>query len=104
MKLGEMIDKMRVSDRLIVRDGDEEIYRGFAASTVYNDLPRDAEVVSFGLHTDTFKRLPEATNVLQMAANRRAVPEEIQLPPGCESDFKFSDLEFVIYTMIKIKK
>jgi hypothetical protein len=39
-----------------------------------------------------------------MAENRRVVPEEIQLPPGCESDFKFSDLEFVIYTKIKIKK
>jgi hypothetical protein len=105
MNLGEMLDKMRVSDRLIVQDEeDTELYRGFAASTIYKELPREAEVTSFGLYTDTFRRLPEATNLLQLAANRKAVPERIELPPGCESDFKFSDLEFVIYTMIKIKK
>jgi hypothetical protein len=100
-----MIDRMRVSDRLIVQDEEgTQIYKGFAASAIYNELPRDAEVKSFGLHTDTFKRLPEATNVMQIAANRNAVPERIELPPGCESDFKFSDLEFVIYTKITIKK
>jgi hypothetical protein len=100
-----MIDKMRLSDRLIVQDEeDTELYRGFAASTIYKELPREAEVTGFGLHTDTFRRLPEATNVKQMAERRKMEPERIELPPGCETDFRFSDLEVVIYTKIKIKK
>lgn len=85
------------SDRLIVREEDgEEIYRGYVANFSYCETDRERTVKQFGLATDIFKK--------NERDKRMREREGIVIPADGTTDFRFSDLEFLIYTRIILDK
>ena len=97
MKLGEMLEKMPNSDRLIVQEEDgEELYRGYVANFIHCDVDRDSEVKRSGIATDIFKKSDREIRMMDR--------EKVIFPADGKTDFRFQDLEFMIYTRITIDK
>ena len=97
MTLGEQLERMISSDRIIVQTEEkEELYRGYVANFEHSEVDRDREVGKIGVATDIFR----VTDRDRLLKNR----EKIDTKEDEISDFKFSDLELMIYIRIVIGK
>lgn len=74
MQLGELIEKMTTSDRLvIINAAGQVIYRGYAANFAHGTINPLRRVKRFGLDMETYKR----TEKMWDWANIRELPEQI---------------------------
>lgn len=74
MQLGELIEKMTTSDRLvIINAAGQVIYRGYAANFAHGTINPLRRVKRFGLGMETYKR----TEKMWDWANIRELPEQI---------------------------
>lgn len=99
--LGQFLDVLISSDRIVIYDGEDdkspELYRGFAACIDYDEdnIDKSRRIAKTGLGTDIFRKDRGSSHVYR---TRRQDKEEI--PVESISDFKFSDLEEIVYTSI----
>lgn len=102
MTLGEILEKATHSDRLIVCDtSGHELYRGFVACIGYGDgIDLQRTVKRFGLSTNIFRKENRAAE--RMKEYRYGTQPEPDNPENI-SDFKFSDLEMMIYTKVVLE-
>lgn len=99
IKLGQLVEHMLPSDRLLILDEDRtEIYKGYVGCFKYQGTDRNREVREVRLHTEIFKR--ENARRYQMGP-----PTYTKAPVSMEhlSDFKYSDLEMLIYSKITLE-
>lgn len=96
MTLGEMLKRAVHSDRLIIQEADgREIYRGYVACIQYHgEIDTGREVKRFGLATDIFRKEDRGK---YLGSQKRPKTEVAVESIG---DFRFSDLEMLIYTRI----
>ena len=74
MQLGELIEKMTTSDRLvIINAAGQVIYRGYVANFAHGTINPLRRVERFGLGMETYKR----TEKMWDWANIRELPEQI---------------------------
>lgn len=96
MTLGEMLKRAINSDRLIIQEADgQEIYRGYVACVQYHsEIDVAREVKRFSLATDVFRK----ENREKYLGSQQKPKTEVAV--DSISDFRFSDLEMLIYTRI----
>lgn len=93
MTLREYLNKLIPSDRLLVVDEQgNELFRGFGTLGKYVKANLNAEVVGYGISTETFKR--------RTSRDEERKPRQRVEP---ETDYKFSDLEFHVFNKVIVK-
>lgn len=98
MTLAQMLEKATPSDRLLVEDASgQELYRGYVACMTYGKVDTARTVKRFGLTTNIFRREKRAEEHMKEFRHCGSwKPEEVENI----SDFRFSDLEMMIYTRV----
>lgn len=95
MIAAEVIERMPPSERLaIVSEDGEILYKGYV--DLYHGEESTCEVTRIGLHTDVFR--------ITMRDQMLHKTEMVVCPPDQWSDMQFSELEFLVYTQLVIKK
>ena len=95
--LEQVMQTLINSQRMLVMTEDgEELYRGYVANFMYCDVDRTQEVKEVSLATDIFRKQKREERLLQ--TERRVDPVDNM------TDFRFSDLEFMIYQKIVLRK
>lgn len=98
MTLGEIVEKMIPSDRLIVTNSDKaELYRGYVENFRYSTADRSHEVAKIQLATDIFLK---KNREKELGSQKVLTP---QMPVESISDYAFSDLEILIFTKITLE-
>ena len=80
---------------LLMTENGEELYRGYVANFVYCDVDREQEVKEVSLATDIFRK--------EKRGERLSQTEKRVDPADNVTDFKFSDLEIMIYQKIILR-
>lgn len=95
--LGQLVSMMPNSQRLhIVEEHGQELYKGFVANFADSTLDRSLPILEVRLTTDVFTKAKRT--------ERLPLRETVQIPADNLSDFKFSDLDCVVYQKIVIRK
>ena len=85
------------SQRMLVMTEDgQELYRGYVANFMYCDVDRVQEVKEVSLATDIFRKEKRDARLFQTEGRAEPVDNV--------TDFRFSDLEFMIYQKIVLRK
>lgn len=96
--LGQLVEHMIPSDRLIINDGAGNVlYRGYVATLEHHNIDLTQVVKRFGLATEIFRKEKK----VQFTSNQKELPREV--PVESISDYGFSDLEMLIYTRVMVK-
>ncbi len=99
--LGQLLDVLINSDRIVIYDGEnnkcQELYRGYVGCFSYDTKRIDTKrrIAKAGLGVEIFKVEKEKLNP---CIHTKKLGEEI--PVENISDFRYSDLEEIIYTRI----
>ncbi len=94
MILGELLKKIRNSDRVIIREEDgTELFRGYAANQKYKEVPGTRRVKGLRLETEIFRRTQPPGHWQHVSLGERVAAEGI-------SSFSFADLQMLIYNCI----
>lgn len=99
--LGQLLDVLINSDRVVIIDGesskDPELYRGFVGCFNYdsNGIDTSRRIAKTGLGCEIFRVERQDLNKF---IHTRTLGAEV--PVENISDFKYSDLEEIIYTRI----
>ena len=95
--LEQVMQTLINSQRMLVMTEDgEELYRGYVANFMYCDVDRAQEVKEVSLATDIFRKEKRDARLFQTEGRVEPVDNE--------TDFKFSDLEILIYQKIVLRK
>lgn len=98
--LGELLEVLINSDRIVIYDGENdtstELYRGYVGCFCYaqNNIDTSRRIAKTGLGTDIFRREQGSSHIYNTEEEKKKIPME------SISDFKYSDLEEIIYTRI----
>ncbi len=99
--LGQLLDVLINSDRIVIYDGENskcpELYRGYVGCFGYGTdcIDVNRRIAKTGLGVDIFKVEKEKLN--PCVYTKKLVKE---IPVGSISDFRYADLEEIIYTRI----
>ena len=99
--LGQLLDVLVSSDRIVIYDGESEkspeLYRGYVSCFQYaeNEIDKSRRIVKTGLGAEIFQR--ERVDFNKFTHTQKLGAE---VPVESISNFKFSDLEEIIYTRI----
>ena len=97
--LAQLVEHMIPSDRLIIKDGAENVlYRGYVATVEHHNIDMTQTVKRFGLATEIFRKEKRT----QFTSNQKELPQEV--PVESISDYGFSDLEMLIHTRVIVKR
>lgn len=94
MTLGEFTEIMPGNNYLIIKKGNEQIYKGFAGCLKYKDnIDYSAKVIWHTISVEMEKRQGKWD---------RSEPEQVEYSPEMISEFKFSDLYVKVYIYAEI--
>lgn len=94
--LGQVLGTMLDSQRLLVIEDGQELYRGYVANFKYSAVDRLLPIKEISLAADIF---PKAKRT-----ERLPMKERVPVPMDSLTDFEFSDLECVVYQKIILEK
>ena len=95
--LEQIMQTLISSQRMLVMTEDgEELYRGYVTNFMYCNVDRAQEVKEVSLATDIFRKEKRGARLFQTEGRVEPVDNE--------TDFKFSDLEILIYQKIVLRK
>lgn len=98
--LGQLLDVLIPSDRIVIFDGENErspeLYRGYVACLDYQQkhIDKERRIAKTGLGTDIFRKERGSSHSYSKMDEKEKIPVE------SISDFKFQDLEEIIFTRI----
>lgn len=94
--LGQLVSMMPASQRLhIVEEHGQELYKGYVANLDDSTLDKTLPVLEVKLTTDVFTKAKRT--------ERMPLRERKQVPADNMTDFKFSDLDCVVYQKIVLQ-
>lgn len=97
--LGQLIERMIPSDRLIVEDeAGKEIYKGYVGCVQHIELETKRYVKKFGLATNIFRK-----EIKRMGARIETAPGE-EVSVENISEFGFADLVMQIFTRVILEQ
>ena len=95
--LGQLLRHMVSSDRIVIEnEGKEVLYKGYVGCSQYGNIDETRKVKQFGLSTEIFRKELRPVYITGQRLKERIPVERI-------SDFKFSELEMLIYTKIVLE-